>query len=167
MKLYHGSNQLVTQIDLSKSKSFKDFGRGFYMTRDYSRAVVMAQRTTTIEASGSPEVIPYLFYLDRCPADICIREFKTRTAEWALFVLKNRDRKRIPPFVHNYDIVIGPVADSRVDTLLEAYKEQYGPAYDLPENLQKLSQKLKYPGPDYIQYCFCTQKGIEQLVLDI
>ena len=82
-------------------------------------------------------------------------------------MLKNRDRKRIPPFVHNYDIVIGPVADSRVDTLLEAYKEQYGPAYDLPENLQKLSQKLKYPGPDYIQYCFCTQKGIEQLVLDI
>ena len=27
MILYHGSNQLITRIDLSKSK---DFGRGFY-----------------------------------------------------------------------------------------------------------------------------------------
>lgn len=30
MILYHGSNQLITRIDLSKSKDFKDFGRGFY-----------------------------------------------------------------------------------------------------------------------------------------
>ena len=29
MILYHGSNQLINSIDLSKSKDFKDFGRGF------------------------------------------------------------------------------------------------------------------------------------------
>lgn len=39
MILYHGSNQLITKIDLSKSKDFKDFGRGFYLTKDYTRAV--------------------------------------------------------------------------------------------------------------------------------
>lgn len=33
MILYHGSNQLITKIDLSKSKDFKDFGRGFYLTK--------------------------------------------------------------------------------------------------------------------------------------
>lgn len=167
MKLYHGSNQLVTQIDLSKSKDFKDFGRGFYMTRDYGRAVAMAQRTATIEAKGSPEVVPYLFYPEKCPADISICEFKGRTAEWALFVLNNRDKQRCTPFVHNYDIVIGPVADSRVDALLNDYKEQYGADYDKPENLRELASRLKYPGSEYIQYCFCTQKGIEQLILDI
>lgn len=48
MILYHGSNQLITRIDLSKSKDFKDFGRGFYLTKDYTRAVAMAQRTTAI-----------------------------------------------------------------------------------------------------------------------
>lgn len=48
MILYHGSNQLITKIDLSKSKNFKDFGRGFYLTKDYARAVAMAQRTTAI-----------------------------------------------------------------------------------------------------------------------
>lgn len=52
MILYHGSNQLITKIDLSKSKNFKDFGRGFYLTKDYARAVAMAQRTTALWAMG-------------------------------------------------------------------------------------------------------------------
>ena len=56
MILYHGSNPLITRIDLSKSKDFKDFGRGFYLTKDYTRAVAMAQRTTAIIGEGSPEV---------------------------------------------------------------------------------------------------------------
>lgn len=55
MILYHGSNQLITKIDLSKSKDFKDFGRGFYLTKDYMRAVAMAQRTTAIIGEGSPD----------------------------------------------------------------------------------------------------------------
>ena len=82
-------------------------------------------------------------------------------------MLNNRDKQRCTPFVHNYDIVIGPVADSRVDALLNDYKEQYGADYDKPENLRELASRLKYPGSEYIQYCFCTQKGIEQLILDI
>ena len=52
MILYHGSNQLINRIDLSKSKDFKDFGRGFYLTKDYTRAVAMAQRTTAIMGDG-------------------------------------------------------------------------------------------------------------------
>ncbi|MCQ2214273.1 MAG: DUF3990 domain-containing protein [Bacteroidaceae bacterium] len=38
MRLYHGSNQQILEIDLKKSKDHKDFGRGFYMTQDFSRA---------------------------------------------------------------------------------------------------------------------------------
>lgn len=167
MRLFHGSNQLITQIDLSKSKDFKDFGRGFYMTRDYARAVTMAQRTATIEGTGNPEVTPFLFYPNRCPDDVRICVFKERSPEWALFVLNNRDKQRLLPFSHEFDIVIGPVADSRVDTVLCAYKERYETAYSHPENLRQLADQLKYPGPEYIQYCFCTQKGIEQLILDI
>lgn len=45
MRLYHGSNQLITDIDLSKSKLHRDFGQGFYLTADYRRAVNMAMRT--------------------------------------------------------------------------------------------------------------------------
>ncbi len=48
MRLYHGSNQIISCIDLKRSKAYKDFGKGFYMTRDYARAVAMAQRITAI-----------------------------------------------------------------------------------------------------------------------
>ena len=82
MILYHGSNQLITKIDLSKSKNFKDFGRGFYLTKDYARAVAMAQRTTAIMGDGSPEVSPFIFNPSRCPSDVRIKIFDGRTAEW-------------------------------------------------------------------------------------
>lgn len=167
MRLYHGSNTLVTRIDLSKSKDFKDFGRGFYLTRDYSRAVAMAQRTTAINGKGSPEISPFIFNPSKCSKDVRIKNFERRTAEWALFVLRNRERDYSHPFKHNFDIVIGPVADSRVDTILTEYKRKFGERYLDKENLSKLARQLKYPGSEYIQYCFCTEKGIDQLILDL
>ena len=84
MILYHGSNRLITNIDLSKSKDFKDFGRGFYLTKDYARAVAMAQRTTAIIGEGSPEVSPFIFNPSRCPIDVRIKKFDGRTAEWVV-----------------------------------------------------------------------------------
>ena len=42
MILYHGSNQLITKIDLSKSKDFKDFGRGFYLTMPTSMTMTLS-----------------------------------------------------------------------------------------------------------------------------
>ena len=35
MKLYHGSYIKIDEIDLSKSKPYKDFGRAFYLTKFY------------------------------------------------------------------------------------------------------------------------------------
>ena len=135
MRLYYGSNQQILEIDLKKSKDHKDFGRGFYMTQDFSRAVAMAQRTTSIEGTGSPEVTPYLFNPRQLPADVKIKEFKGRTAEWALFIL--------------------------------AYRKRYGDDFRNPEHLRELAPQLKFPGTEYIQYCFCTSKGVEQLKLDL
>lgn len=167
MILYHGSNMLITQIDLTKSKEFKDFRRGFYLTRDYTRAVAMAQRTTAIMGSGSPEVSPFIFNPSRCNENVRIKRFSGRTAEWALFVLSNREHDIAHTFTHDYDIVIGPVADSRVDAILTEYKKHLGNDFARRENLEQLAKQLKYPGPEYIQYCFCTEKGINQLILDL
>lgn len=167
MILYHGSNKLITEIDLTKSKDFKDFGKGFYLTKDYSRAVAMAQRSTAIMGQGSPEVSPFIFNPTQCSIDVKIKKFEGRTAEWALFVLKNREKDYVHAFKHDYDIVIGPVADSRVDAILIEYKKNLGKDYDKPSNLAKLAKQLKYPGSEYIQYCFCTEKGIKQLILDL
>ena len=43
MILYHGSNMEISEIDLSKSKPFKDFGRAFYLSANRRQAVEMAQ----------------------------------------------------------------------------------------------------------------------------
>ena len=38
MKLYHGSNVEIKDIDLNKSKPNKDFGQGFYLS-DFTQIV--------------------------------------------------------------------------------------------------------------------------------
>ena len=43
MKLYHGSTEDITKIDLSKSKPNKDFGRGFYLSAEKEQAEKLAE----------------------------------------------------------------------------------------------------------------------------
>lgn len=167
MKLYHGSYCKIKVIDLSKAKKYKDFGLGFYLTNDFERAVKMALRSVALATiPGSPEVNPFIFNKSTCPEDIKIKEFKTNDREWAKFVMLNRDKSLNPPYKHEYDIVIGPVADSTVDPVIEAYKDEFGDDYLLPENLEVLATRLKYPGAKYTQYCFCTPKAIQLLIRD-
>ena len=45
MRLYHGSNVVIQQIDLAKCKPYKDFGQGFYLTGIKDQAFEMAKRT--------------------------------------------------------------------------------------------------------------------------
>lgn len=43
MILYHGSNISFETIDLDKSKPYKDFGKGFYLSDSYEQAEEMAK----------------------------------------------------------------------------------------------------------------------------
>lgn len=165
MRLYHGSYCRINEIDLSKSRNFKDFGKGFYLTPDFSRAVTMANRSVVLNLSGTPEINPYIFNKSSCPPDLIIREFKSNNWEWAKFVMMNRDKSLNPPFKHSFDIVIGPVADSSVDREIQEYKREFGDKYLLPQNLKILAMRLKYHNT-YIQYCFCTAKAIANLIHD-
>lgn len=42
MLLYHGSNTIIDEVDLSKSRPYKDFGRAFYLSADKNQAEEMA-----------------------------------------------------------------------------------------------------------------------------
>ena len=48
MKLYHGSNIKIKKIDLEKSKPFKDFGKGFYLSDNETQAMEMAKFKSSI-----------------------------------------------------------------------------------------------------------------------
>ena len=166
MRLYHGSYCVIESIDLSLTRRNKDFGAGFYLTPMYGRAVTMAFRSVALNGRGSAEVNAYIFNKSACPKDIRIKEFKTNDWEWARFVMMNRDKSLMPPYAHDYDIVIGPVADSSVDPVIEAYKIEFGHEYLTPDNLKILAGRLKYSGDRYIQYCFCTDRALKQLIKD-
>lgn len=60
MRLYHGSNMMIENIDLSKCKPYKDFGRGFYLTEIKEQAEKMASRTAAIYG-GEPTVTEFEF----------------------------------------------------------------------------------------------------------
>lgn len=126
----------------------------------------MAFRSVELNGSGTPEVNPFIFNKNHSSGELKIKEFKSNDQEWAEFVMKNRDKTSVPPFGHEYDIVIGPVADSSVDIEIRNYKRKYGENYLDAANLKELAQRLKFTGERYIQYCFCTQKAIDQLFRD-
>ena len=126
----------------------------------------MANRITELNNEGEPEINPFIFTRSTCPDDVRIKEFRQNDWEWAEFIMRNRDKSQNPPYAHNFDIVIGPVADSSVDPVIKEYREEFGEAYLEPDNLKVLASRLKYPGTPYIQYCFCTTKALNYLIRD-
>ena len=76
MRLYHGSYCKISKIDLAFSRKYKDFGTGFYLTPDFSRAVNMANRSVILNNNeGEAEVNPYLFY----KYGLCCNQIKVLT----------------------------------------------------------------------------------------
>lgn len=59
MILYHGTNVVFDEIDLTKSKPNKDFGQGFYISREYTQAMDMAKTKVEQLESGSPTVLTF------------------------------------------------------------------------------------------------------------
>lgn len=59
--LYHGSNVEINEIDFTRCKPGKDFGKGFYLNPNYSQAYGMAVKTTKILKNGSETVTSFEF----------------------------------------------------------------------------------------------------------
>lgn len=83
MRLYHGSNVTVTVPDLTKSKPYKDFGKGFYLSADKSQAMRMAEQKTLQLMMGEPVVSEFEF--DEAllqDSDLNVRIFDDYSVEW-------------------------------------------------------------------------------------
>ena len=114
MKLYHGSNVEIECVDLARGRRGKDFGKGFYANPDYMQAVEFCSNVVRREGSGIPTVTSFEF--DESALDMLnIKRFDGYTKEWAEFILMNRNNISDKP-AHDFDIVIGPIADDGVGT---------------------------------------------------
>ena len=122
MILYHGTNADIESIDLTKGLRFKDFGKGFYLTPNRETACRMAQKRARL-FGGTATLITYELDDSALQSDLKVRVFPEKASvEWLLFVDANRDRKSQQP-VHDYDIVVGPIADDGVVLQLTNYRE--------------------------------------------
>lgn len=110
MILFHGTNTDIETIELSRSLNHKDFGKGFYLTDSRETAIRMATKKARI-FGGKATLIIYEFDEAALHSDLKVKVFPEKaTVEWFLFVDANRDRETQQP-IHDYDIVIGPIAD--------------------------------------------------------
>ena len=155
--LYHGSNVAIEEIDLSMGMKDKDFGKGFYLTDIRSQAEEMAKRRTRIVGSGSPIITAYSFDESLLnSAELNVKIFPDEpTVEWAKFIDSNRHASKTG-FSHDYDIIVGPVADDGVAFQLERYHEQI-------IDDETLARELTYRKLNR-QYFFGTEKAISKLI---
>ena len=154
MRLYHGSNEDIETIDLERGLKYKDFGKGFYLTPDRTTAIRMAQKKARL-FGGTPTLITYDMSESAFSSGLRVKIFpEVACVEWFLFIDANRDRRRVHP-IHDYDIVIGPIADDGVVLQLTNYRE----GLYSPEQAAQLLQD-KYLDQ---QYYFGTERALKFL----
>ena len=155
--LYHGSNVQISEINLALCNPYKDFGQAFYLTANASQAMDVANARVDI-FGGSPIVHAFTFQ-EQMLTDGTLRfkSFKAYTEEWADFVYMHRDETIDPPYMHDYDVVYGPIANDRVGLQIRNYRLG---------NIDKKEFlcRLKYMKGITFQYAFCTKQAIEKLV---
>ncbi|MDR1189088.1 MAG: DUF3990 domain-containing protein [Bifidobacteriaceae bacterium] len=148
--LFHGSNRLFDRPDLGKSRDHRDFGKGFYTTTIRPQAEDWAK--SLHERYGGPGAFLYRFALE--PVDeLRIRRFGGLTVEWLDTV---RDNRVMGGVRHDFDVVMGPVADDRTMPTIALYVDGLlGPE-------AALAQLAYYQAND--QVSFHTQRAMRCLL---
>ena len=173
--LYHGSISDFRKIEVSAGKNYKDFGPGFYATSQKQHAESIArrnlrlyedtQRAALINKIRIPNKTAYRYNLlfdDKDLTGLNVLIFKTADANWLKFVIINRTHVGK---VHNYDIVIGPTADSLTMSIIEDNKVALINSNFHPDIVARVIEELKvnnYPK----QYYFGTEAAISKLKFD-
>ena len=154
MILFHGTNTDIETIDLSSSLNHKDFGKGFYLTSSRETAIRMAEEKARL-FGGKATLIIYEFDESALNSDLKVKVFPVKaTVEWFLFVDANRDRAN-QQTIHDYDIVVGPIADDGVVMQITNYRESIYTAEQAAKALQD-----KYLDQ---QYYFGTEKALRYI----
>jgi hypothetical protein len=138
MEVYHGSYTTVEKPQIVLGRYTKDFGSGFYCTQLKQQAERWAGKFDT------PQVNVYEYKL---VDGLKVLEYAEMTDDWLDFVVACRDGQQ-----HEYDIVIGPMADDQIYNFLSDFirgvitREQFW-----------VLAKFKYPTH---QIAFCTETSL-------
>lgn len=141
MTIFHGSYTVVNTPKIIRAKNTKDFGVGFYCTLFREQAQRWAKRYSTSIVNT---------YTVTFNSDLKILEFKQMSEQWLDFIVACRNGKN-----HDYDIVIGPMADDQIYNYISDYTD----GVITREQFWSLA-RFKYPTN---QITFCTQAALKHL----
>ena len=141
MTVYHGGYTPVETPEIRIGRNTKDFGIGFYCTIIKEQAQRWARRYDTKIVS---------IYDVRLNQDLNIKEFREMTDEWLDFIISCRSGK-----VHDYDIVIGAIADDQIYNYISDYMDG-----TITREQFWVLAKFKYPTH---QITFCTKEALKCL----
>lgn len=154
MILYHGSNVRIDKIELLKSKPYKDFGRGFYLSDNIEQAEDLA-RFRALTLGG--EVLVTKFQFDEnllSDGTLKFLQFNEYSEEWARFVFRNRCEAEL--LQNDYDVIYGPIANDRVGFQIQKLEDG---SISFPEFLNR----IKFLRGITFQYFFGTELAISHL----
>ena len=151
MKVYHGSLECVETPEIREPNRTLDYGSGFYTTTSYEQAEEWVRRKMKGNPAAKGFVHEYELDIDQLQSVKCLL-FESPTDEWIDFVMNNRLNK---DFVHDYDIVYGPVANDRVYTCFALYEG------GLMSKQNLLAELKTYELVD--QYLFHTEQALQLL----
>lgn len=149
-KLYHGTGQYHTQIDLRCSSNYKDFGRGYYLTSHRTQAFQWAESK---RRGVSCWVFEYK--LKDVPDTIRIKELLQYDKDWLNFIVAHR----LYGERDHFDIIYNRMADNKFNTLSKAVQN-----YENGEIPAETALRiLRFQRGDRDQFCFKTKASIALL----
>ena len=140
--LYHGSKNIVESPEIRVTKYNKDFYFGFYCTTLDAQAKRWATRF-----DGKGILNEYRYTPNE---ELSVKVFPEMSEEWLDFIVACRSGQ-----THDYDIVIGAMADEQIYT----YVSDYIDGTITREQFWVLA-KFKYPTH---QIVFCTDEALKCL----
>ena len=151
MIIFHGGTDIVSVPIIIRTYSGRDFGAGFYTTDIREQAVKWAKRQARYRRKNEAILNSYEFD-ETVFNNLKIKTFDGYVMEWLDFVLACRQDIN---FLHEYDIVIGKIANDDVGETVQA-------VVDGLTSKEFALSKLKFMHANN-QICFSTETAINHL----
>ncbi|WP_419026217.1 DUF3990 domain-containing protein [Emergencia sp.] len=151
MIVYHGSISIIKKPDISYSKQFLDFGKGFYVTSYKEQAKRWAKRKS-LRTKKTAFVNVYELIDDL--RDYRVLSFEEDDEKWLDFVCACRKGQLI---FQKYDVIIGNVANDDVFRTVDMYFRGLW-------SKDKALEELRYFKLND-QICIITQKVLDEVLI--
>lgn len=151
MIVYHGTTMMIPKPDITYSKKYLDFGKGFYVTTYQEQAEKWALRKSLRQGKRA---VVNVYEMSEKMNDFKVLSFEEENEKWLDFVCACRKGETI---YQDYDIIIGNVADDDVFKTVDMY---FRGLWDK----KKALKELRYYKMNN-QICFGSQGALNELLI--